>query len=83
MGHEWWSILCFQHPTDEVGRATLREGGSIPVVASFEEIFGVETLLLGWGLNSDNLYSPNEHFHLSNFHRGTLASAKLWEELGR
>ena len=61
----------------------IREGGSIPVVASFEEIFGVETLLLGWGLNSDNLHSPNEHFHLANFHRGTLASAKLWEELGR
>ncbi|HBN74435.1 MAG TPA: dipeptidase [Planctomycetaceae bacterium] len=61
----------------------IREGGSIPVVASFEEIFGIETLLLGWGLNSDNLHSPNEHFHLANFHRGTLASAKLWEELGR
>ncbi|TWT64046.1 M20/M25/M40 family metallo-hydrolase [Rubinisphaera italica] len=54
----------------------IREGGSIPVVASFEEIYGVETLLLGWGLNSDNLHSPNEHFHLANFHRGTLASAK-------
>ncbi len=59
----------------------IREGGSIPVVASFQEIFDVETLLLGWGLNSDNLHSPNEHFHLENFYRGTLASAKLWEEL--
>ncbi|HCS50385.1 MAG TPA: hypothetical protein DIW81_02140 [Planctomycetaceae bacterium] len=35
-----------------------------------EEVFGIETLLLGWGLNSDNLHSPNEHFHLTNFHRG-------------
>ena len=59
----------------------IREGGSIPVVATFQEIFGVETLLLGWGLNSDNLHSPNEHFLLDNFYRGTLASAKLWEEL--
>ena len=59
----------------------IREGGSIPVVATFQEIFGVETLLLGWGLNSDNLHSPNEHFHLENFYRGTLASASLWEEL--
>ncbi len=61
----------------------IREGGSIPVVATFQEIFGVETLLLGWGLNSDNLHSPDEHFHVANFQRGTLASAKLWEELGR
>lgn len=59
----------------------IREGGSIPVVATFQEIFGVETLLLGWGLNSDNLHSPNEHFHLENFYRGTLASARLWQEL--
>jgi len=59
----------------------IREGGSIPVVATFQEIFGIETLLLGWGLNSDNLHSPNEHFLLENFYRGTLASAKLWEEL--
>ncbi len=59
----------------------IREGGSIPVVATFQEIFGVETLLLGWGLNSDNLHGPNEHFLLENFYRGTLASAKLWEEL--
>lgn len=60
----------------------IREGGSIPVVATFAEIFGVETLLLGWGLNSDNLHSPNEHFHVANFHGGIRASAKLWEELG-
>ena len=61
----------------------IREGGSIPVVATFSEVFGVETLLLGWGLNSDNLHSPNEHFHLSNFYRGIEASAQLWHELGQ
>lgn len=60
----------------------IREGGSIPVVASFREILGLDTLLLGWGLNSDNLHSPDEHFSLDNFHRGTLASAHLWNELG-
>lgn len=59
----------------------IREGGSIPVVGSFKEILGVDTLLLGWGRNSDNLHSPNEHFHLDDFHHGTLASAALWSAL--
>jgi acetylornithine deacetylase/succinyl-diaminopimelate desuccinylase-like protein len=61
----------------------IREGGSIPVVASLDEILGVETLLLGWGQNSDNLHSPDEHFSIEDFHRGTLASACLWQELAR
>jgi acetylornithine deacetylase/succinyl-diaminopimelate desuccinylase-like protein len=60
-----------------------REGGSIPVVLSFKQILGLDTLLLGWGRNSDNLHSPDEHIHLDDFHRGTLASACLWSELSR
>ncbi len=59
----------------------IREGGSIPVVATFKEILGVDTLLLGWGQNTDNLHSPNEHFSVDAFHRGALASAWLWQEL--
>jgi len=59
----------------------VREGGSIPVVGSFKEILGVDTLLLGWGQNSDNLHSPDEHFSIEDFHRGTAASAYLWKEL--
>jgi acetylornithine deacetylase/succinyl-diaminopimelate desuccinylase-like protein len=60
----------------------IREGGSIPVVTTFRDVLGVDTLLLGWGLNSDNLHSPNERFTLADFHRGTRASAHLWNELG-
>ncbi|MCA9096932.1 MAG: dipeptidase [Planctomycetaceae bacterium] len=59
----------------------IREGGSIPVVSTFREILGVDTLLLGWGQNSDNLHGPNEHFSLTDFHRGMRASAHLWQEL--
>jgi acetylornithine deacetylase/succinyl-diaminopimelate desuccinylase-like protein len=61
--------------------ALIREGGSIPVVANFREVLGVDTLLLGWGQNSDNLHGPNEHFSLADFQRGTRASAYLWQEL--
>ena len=61
----------------------VREGGSIPVVLSFKQILGIDTLLLGWGRNSDNLHSPDEHIHVEDFHRGTLASACLWAELAK
>jgi len=60
-----------------------REGGSIPIVSTFHEALGVDMLLLGWGQDDDNTHSPNEKFALADFHRGTLASAKLWGELGR
>jgi succinyl-diaminopimelate desuccinylase len=59
----------------------MREGGSIPVVATFHDLLGVDTLLLGWGLDDDNAHSPNEKFALADFHRGIKASASLWTEL--
>ena len=67
------------------GRAPvfIREGGSIPVVSAFREKLGIDTLLLGWGLNDDNMHSPNEKFSLADFHRGIKSSAHLWEELSR
>jgi acetylornithine deacetylase/succinyl-diaminopimelate desuccinylase-like protein len=61
----------------------VREGGSIPVVLSLKQILGLDTLLLGWGRNTDNLHSPDEHIHLVDFQRGTLASACLWYELAQ
>jgi succinyl-diaminopimelate desuccinylase len=67
------------------GRAPvfIREGGSIPVVSTFHEKLGVDTLLLGWGQNDDNTHSPNEKFCLADFHRGIKASAHLWQEISR
>jgi acetylornithine deacetylase/succinyl-diaminopimelate desuccinylase-like protein len=61
----------------------MREGGSIPIVTNFRERLGVDTLLLGWGLDDDNTHSPNEKFCLADFHRGIKASAHLWNELAR
>jgi acetylornithine deacetylase/succinyl-diaminopimelate desuccinylase-like protein len=60
----------------------MREGGSIPIVTNFKQQLGVDTLLLGWGLDDDNTHSPNEKFSLADFHRGIKASAHLWNELG-
>jgi acetylornithine deacetylase/succinyl-diaminopimelate desuccinylase-like protein len=67
------------------GRAPvyIREGGSIPIVTTFTHKLGADALLLGWGQNDDNTHSPNEKFNLDDYHRGTLASAQLWEELAK
>ena len=48
----------------------LRTGGSIPIVALFEEILGLKTILMGFGLDSDAIHSPNEHFGLFNYYKG-------------
>ena len=59
----------------------MREGGSIPVVGLLKKHLGVDTLLLGWGQNDDNLHGPNEKFSLDDFHRGIKAAAHLLGEL--
>jgi len=48
----------------------MREGGSIPVVATFQKELGIDTILMGFGLPDDRLHSPNEKFHLPNFYKG-------------
>lgn len=59
----------------------IREGGSIPIVNTFKEHLGVDTLLLGWGQDDDGAHGPNEKFNLDDFQRGIRASAHLWQEL--
>jgi acetylornithine deacetylase/succinyl-diaminopimelate desuccinylase-like protein len=58
-----------------------REGGSIPVVSTFKKALGLDTILLGFGQNDDNLHSPNEKFTLGDYQRGILTSAHLFDEL--
>ncbi len=47
-----------------------RGGGSIPIVALFEKELGLKTVLMGFGLDTDAIHSPNEHFGLFNFYKG-------------
>ena len=47
-----------------------RSGGSIPIISDFEEVLGVKTILMGFGLESDAIHSPNENFPLSQFFKG-------------
>lgn len=69
----------------EFGRPPVfvREGGSIPIVVDFERILGLPGILVGFGLNDENLHAPDEHLDLGNFHRGISCSMYLLEELSR
>lgn len=48
----------------------VRGGGSIPITSLFESVLGLKTVFLGFGLDSDNLHSPNEKYELANFYKG-------------
>lgn len=48
----------------------VRGGGSIPICALFEEVLGIKIVFMGFGLDSDNLHSPNEKYDLVNFYKG-------------
>lgn len=60
-----------------------REGGSIPVVADFKRVLGVDTVLMGFGLDSDSIHSPNERFGLDRFHQGIEASVRFMDAYAR
>jgi acetylornithine deacetylase/succinyl-diaminopimelate desuccinylase-like protein len=59
----------------------VREGGSIPIVTTFKEILGSNSILLPMGLPDENTHSPNENFYLPNFFAGIKTAAYLFEEL--
>jgi len=58
-----------------------REGGSIPVVSTFQEQLGVPSVLFGVGLPDENAHAPDEKLDLGNFHNGIIASAYLYQEI--
>lgn len=53
----------------------VRRGGSIPIISDFERVLGVKTVLMGFGLESDAIHSPNENFRLDIFRKGIVAVA--------
>lgn len=64
----------------------MRGGGSIPIVAMFEEVLGLKTILMGFGLDSDAIHSPNEHYGVFNYFKGIETIPlfyKHYAELGK
>jgi len=60
-----------------------REGGSIPVVSTFQEELGLPSVLFGVGLPDENAHAPNEKLDVANFHNGIIASAILYDEIAK
>jgi acetylornithine deacetylase/succinyl-diaminopimelate desuccinylase-like protein len=60
-----------------------RGGGSIPVVADITDLMHIPVVMLGYGLDSDGLHSPNEHFSIEMFERGIETAIVYLEELAK
>lgn len=60
-----------------------RGGGSIPIVSSFERILGLKTVLMGFGLDSDAIHSPNEHYGVFNYFKGIETIPLFHEHFAR
>ena len=58
-----------------------REGGSIPVVSTFQEVLGLPSVLFGVGLPDENSHAPNEKLDLGNFHNGIISASILYNEI--
>ena len=85
-------ITAFDHPAIQaagrsyekiynVPTAYTRGGGSIPIVAAFDEILGLPVVLMGFGLSTENFHAPNEHFHLENFDQGLRVIGDYYYEI--
>ena len=61
----------------------VRRGGSIPIIATFEEVLGVKTILMGFGLESNAIHSPNENFPLDMFRKGIEAVIGFHKEYAK
>lgn len=55
-----------------------RSGGSIPIISTFEQVLGLKSLLMGFGLESDAIHSPNENYPLHNFYKGIETIAAFY-----
>ena len=70
--------------TDTFGKRPVpfRSGGSIPIISTFEKVLGVKSILMGFGLDSDAIHSPNENFPLWNLFKGIETITRFYHHFG-
>lgn len=61
----------------------IRSGGSVPIVAQFQNYLRLPSVMMGLGLPDDNLHAPNEKFHIPNFYRGIESLIRFFTILGK
>ena len=64
----------------EVKPLAVRRGGSIPIIATFEQVLGIKTILMGFGLEQNAIHSPNESFRIDFFCKGIESVAEFYRE---
>lgn len=78
-------LPAYQAAEEAVGVAfgtkplAVRRGGSIPIIATFERVLGIKTVLMGFGLESNAIHSPNENMRLDFFRKGIESVAEFYK----
>jgi acetylornithine deacetylase/succinyl-diaminopimelate desuccinylase-like protein len=86
--------LDFDSPALAKGRKALSDeweceaaligcGGSIPIVGDFKNMLGMDSMLIGFGLDDDKVHSPNEKYEMTSYHKGIRSWARVLDELSR